>query len=62
MKIQAPFNQWFQSVFIVIILCFSFIAVVPPTPPPVYEAPSYNRLIHLTEQVKTVIWILLLLF
>ncbi|KTG05966.1 hypothetical protein cypCar_00014177 [Cyprinus carpio] len=28
----------------------SFIAVVPPTPPPVYEAPSYNRLIHLTEQ------------
>uniref|UniRef100_A0A8C1RG75 Synaptotagmin-like 3 n=1 Tax=Cyprinus carpio TaxID=7962 RepID=A0A8C1RG75_CYPCA len=28
----------------------SFIAVVPPTPPPVYEAPSHNRLIHLTEQ------------
>ncbi|XP_016337949.1 synaptotagmin-like protein 3 isoform X2 [Sinocyclocheilus anshuiensis] len=28
----------------------SFIAVVPPTPPPVYEASSYNRLIHLTEQ------------
>ncbi|XP_059354000.1 synaptotagmin-like protein 3 [Carassius carassius] len=28
----------------------SFIAVVPPTPPPVYEAPSQNRLIYLTEQ------------